>query len=330
MKGAGPIFRFLNDAHIGGERTALVTLTDVIGSSSRAMGTQLAVSESGAYVGSLSGGCVEAAIVGEARRVIEAGQAEMIRFGSGSPYLDIRLPCGGGIDVLITPEPSSYICNRTAAMLARRETVCLALSGQGDLVLKDAPLSVGWHGGRFHVRHDPALRLIIVGHGEESIAMARMAMAYGCDVVVLTPDERIQDAVAAIGVSSHALLAPTSPLDVGIDRHSAVVLLFHDHDWEADLVCQALAQQPFYLGAMGSRATQAVRLEILARKGLTADLLEHVKGPVGLIPATRDPDTLALSVLAEIVQEYARVCSVERTDNAPKVKSPTAIHECSA
>jgi xanthine dehydrogenase accessory factor len=96
MKGAAALFRFLIDRAGRGERTALVTITDVIGSASRAPGTHMAVSETGAWVGSLSGGCVEGAVVGEAKRVIEADHAELIRFGAGSPFIDIRLPVAAG------------------------------------------------------------------------------------------------------------------------------------------------------------------------------------------------------------------------------------------
>ena len=87
VKDAQRILRFILDAAERGTRTALVTITDVIGSSSRAPGTHMAVAEDGSYVGSFSGGCVEAAIVGEAQRVMAGGVAESLRLGAGSPFI---------------------------------------------------------------------------------------------------------------------------------------------------------------------------------------------------------------------------------------------------
>lgn len=81
-------------------------------------------------------------------------------------------------------------------------------------------------------------------------------------------------------------------------------MLFHDHDWETELLLQLLEQTPFFIGAMGSRATHAWRLRILAERGVAAASLARIVGPVGLIDAARDPETLALSALGQIVGFY--------------------------
>jgi xanthine dehydrogenase accessory factor len=83
-----------------------------------------------------------------------------------------------------------------------------------------------------------------------------------------------------------------------------LVLLFHDHDWEEALLAQALEQPAFFIGAMGSRATQARRLANLASRGIAPAALARLAGPIGLIAAARDPDTLALSAMAHIVAAY--------------------------
>ena len=86
-----------------GERCALVTLVSVDGNAPRAEGAQMAVSESGRWAGYISGGCLEQAIALEAVEAIQAGKPRLLRYGKGSPYLDIRLPCGSGLDVFIQP-----------------------------------------------------------------------------------------------------------------------------------------------------------------------------------------------------------------------------------
>ena len=86
-----------------GERCALVTLVGVDGNAPRAEGAQMAVSETGQWAGYISGGCLEQAIALEAVQAIKAGKPRLLRYGKGSPYFDIQLPCGSGLDVLVEP-----------------------------------------------------------------------------------------------------------------------------------------------------------------------------------------------------------------------------------
>lgn len=311
MSDAAAILRFLIDAAARGERTALVTLTDVVGGASRAPGTHMAVSETGAFLGSLSGGCVEAAVVAEAKDVIGRGRAESVRFGVGSRYIDIRLPCGGGIDLLFTPEPHLAVLEDALARLERREKAGLWLGRNGGVEPSDA--AAGWSKDGFVVRHQPALRIVIVGHGEEPRALAAQATAFGADTLVLSPDSALVAAERALGRPAEHLRTTAPSAHLTADRRSAVVFLFHDHDWEGTLLAQALATEAFYIGAMGSRTTHARRLAELRTRGFSDEGLARVVGPVGLIRATRDPATLALSVLAQIVDEAnVREKSVQR------------------
>lgn len=316
MKGALAVLRFLVEAAARGERVALVTLTNVIGRSSRASGTQMAVSETGAYMGSFSGGCVEAAVVAEARRVIESGVADTVRFGDGSPFIDIVLPCGGGIDLLITPEPALETMVHAEQMLADRTSIILRLGLDGSASVASADNErTGWQAEPFQVRHDPDLRVVIVGHGEETRAMAKLASAYGARVNVLSPDGGLVLALGDAGTETHLLKTPARSPWLQTDPYTAVVMLFHDHDWEVELLAQALEQEAFFIGAMGSRATHAVRVETLQRRGVDQLSIDRLTGPIGLIPATRDPETLALSALGEIAMRYEQACNPDHPDN---------------
>ncbi len=303
MKNARAIFRFLLEAAARGERTVLVTITDIVGGSSRSPGTHMAVSESGDWLGALSGGCVEAAIAGEARRVLETDEAKVLRFGAGSPFIDVRLPCGGTIDLLMVPQPASELLREALARLDARQPVALRLARSGAMAVE---VSAGaapsaWDGPWFVARHAPDLRLCVLGHGAEVMALARLGQAYGADVVVLTPEEAIAGEAAARGMASHLLMTASRSPHLQADAGTAVVFLFHDHDWEIELLRQALEQDAFFVGAMGSRGTHAARAAALAAVGVSAADIERVVGPIGLIPATRDPEGLAVSVLAQIV-----------------------------
>lgn len=262
----------------------------------------MAVSATGAYAGSLSGGCVEAAVVGEALRVLESGAAGLVRFGAGSRYLDIRLPCGGAIDLLFSPNPPQSVLLDAHAALTARRPAGLILSLEGAVTLAEVA-STGWVEGRFHVRHDPDLRVVIVGHGAETEALARLSQSHGAEVRVLSPDERLVDRIARMGLEAARLLTPSPSPELVGDRQTAIVFLFHDHDWEPALLAQALATDAFFIGAMGSRQTHAQRCAALLAAGVPEPSVERVIGPLGLIPATRDPETLALSTLSQIAAQ---------------------------
>lgn len=301
MKGAARIFEFLVAAQAAGERTALVTLTDVIGRSSREPGRHMAVSETGAACGSFSGGCVEAAIIAEAQAIIASGQAQSIRFGIGSRFIDIRLPCGGGIDLLFTPDPDLAVIRRAARRLASRQAVTLLLPKSGGVTIGDEQRT-GWSPKGFAAAHDPELRLMIAGHGEEVGALARLALAYGAEVQVLSPDKAVLDSAISTAIPMTHLASPTDGAVLTADRFTAVILLFHDHEWETDLLIAAIGSEAFFVGAMGSRTTHAARAALLEAAGTAPDDIARIVAPVGAIPAVRDPDMLALSILAQVVE----------------------------
>jgi len=300
MKRARDIFSFQIEAASHDEPTCLVTLTHVDGSSSRAPGTHMAVSATGGYVGSMSGGCVEAAIVSEALRILQSGVTELIRFGAGSRYLDIRLPCGGGIDLLFTPAPPLSVLLETHNRLVSRRSASLVLGMDGTIVLAPDG-TTKWEDSRFCVRHDPDLSLVIVGHGAETEALARLALAYSADVRVFSPDAQLVERLSASSIEAIRLRSPTSCAGLAGDTHTAIVFLFHDHDWEPVLLRQALDTDAFFIGAMGSHRMHAQRCTALREAGVSEAAITRTVGPLGLIPATRDPETLALSALSQIV-----------------------------
>lgn len=302
------ILRFALDRSREGAGTILVTLTAIEGSSPRAIGAQMAVAEDGRYMGSFSGGCIEAAVVAEAIGTLADGRAKLVRFGAGSPYLDIRLPCGGGIDLLFNPNPDPDAIAEVLSQHGRREAAVLRLVDDG--VFLDA-VSEGdgaaWRDDGFRLCYAPPLRVVAFGQGEELTALARLAKSFGADVSVLSPDERALTHLTAEGFDTVRLTARTSLPPVRTDPWTAILSVFHDRDWEEELLPHALRLPSFYIGAIGSRRTQDIRLDTLRAAGVPEDLRRKLRTSVGLIPATRDPATLALSALSQIVQEYHRV-----------------------
>jgi xanthine dehydrogenase accessory factor len=306
------VLRFVMEAGRSGQQVALVTITGLTGSSSRPIGSLMGVTADGGFAGSLSGGCIEAAVVAEAREAIRCGQPRQVRYGAGSPYIDIRLPCGGGVDLLFHPAPDPDVVVQAVARLEERHPLALAQGRSGGLhvrpgLVRQAP---GWRGETFLSWYAPPLGLVVVGHGAESLALVRLALSGGTAPTLLSPDERVLTLATAVGARANPLknLRPSPHLLA--DPWSAVVFLFHDHALESSLLEQALTQPWFFIGAMGSRRTHAHRLAALRERGLPEEALARIVAPLGLIPSARDPVTMALSALAQVVDGYRQMTAM--------------------
>jgi xanthine dehydrogenase accessory factor len=148
------------------------------------------------------------------------------------------------------------------------------------------------------------LRLVVLGHGAEPLALLGIARAYGAETLLLSPQASLIEAARELGMDADQLHTLGRSDRLAVDPWTAVVTLFHDHDWEHDLLLQALELQPFFIGAMGSRKTHQGRRCRLLTAGGNPREIDRIVGPIGLISATRDPQTLAVSILAQVVQAY--------------------------
>jgi xanthine dehydrogenase accessory factor len=311
------VLRFVMEAGQRGRQVALVTITGLTGSSSRSLGTIMGVAEDGRFAGSFSGGCIEAAVVAEAREAIRDGRPRQVRYGAGSRYIDIRLPCGGGVDLLFHPSPDPAAIRQAVICLGERQPVALAQGRAGGIcILPSLARQVpgwqmpGWQGETFISWYAPPLGLVVIGHGAESLALLRLGLTLGTEMRLFSPDERVAMVAKALGARVKALTVPGPLPDLVADPWSAIVFLFHDHAWEPVLLEQALTQPWFFIGAMGSRGTHANRLETLRERGLPEEALARIVAPLGLIPSARDPVTMALSALAQVVDRYRQATAM--------------------
>ena len=290
-------------------RRALITLVTALGSSVRAPGAHMAVAEDGTYVGSFSGGCIERAVAAEAMEAIRAAAPRLVRFGQGSAYIDIRLPCGGGVDLHFQPWDFPDVDASISDALSRRQPfgLDLYLDGRNPHFL-DRHQATAWNLERrvVHVGHWPRPRLLIIGHGAAVRHLAEQGRMWGAEIAVRTPDGDLVDALARAGFEARRLEKTSDVGQVQSDHWTAVVFLFHDHDWERLLLAEALKQPNFFVGAMGSRRAHRLRIESLLAMGVSKEQIGTIQAPIGLFHSTRDPSTLAVSILAQVADMYRR------------------------
>ncbi|MGO9817830.1 MAG: XdhC family protein [Acidocella sp.] len=115
---------------------ALCTIVGIEGRFSRRLGAQRAIGPNNKMVGSLADGCLEKELAHHAANAGKLGERPVLRFGRGSRYLDFRLPCGSGIDILVDPQPNRNELARAVAALDTRKPSALSLPVQGPNMLE--------------------------------------------------------------------------------------------------------------------------------------------------------------------------------------------------
>ncbi len=299
---AGPVRDPIDAILARGGEAVLAVITGVEGPSYRPIGAMMALWPDGDRAGSLSSGCIEADIALHAGAALKAGEPLSVRYGRGSPYMDIQLPCGGGLDILLVPRPDREVLDRVVEARAERRPITLAFEREsGALALRETG-ETGWDGDRFLVRETPAIQFFTFGKGPEAATFGALVQGAGYPNLLLSPDAETLASGSEAGCRTRHLTGPALPKDLGIDPWSAVILFFHDHDWEPPILAGALETPAFYIGAQGSQRARDARLMELQVMGVDPGRFGRLRGPVGLIRSARDARTLAVSVLAEILQ----------------------------
>ncbi len=302
LNGDIDVLAFAEAELAAGRPAALVTIVALDGPFSRPLGAQLAVAGDRRFAGSISGGCLEQALTEEAQLAMKEDANRILRYGRGSPYIDVRLPCGGGIDLHVDVNLDRTLLQRAVALGRDRKTFSLRFdpSSQRSSFRLEEGGQVSAKPGEFVRRFEPKLRLLLAGRGWEIVAMSQLARTADAEIVVASQEPATLDFCRPYADELIRLTIPQSAPKLPIDRHTAVACLFHEHEWEAPLLLDALRSPAFYVGALGSRQTHAQRLETLRALGAGPDDIARLKGPIGLF-ASRDPRSLAVSALAEIV-----------------------------
>lgn len=295
-----------------GQRVCLVTIVGIEGAGPRPIGAQMAVAEDGRYAGYLSGGCLEQAVALEAQAAIKAGGNRLVRYGKGSPYFDVKLPCGSGLDLYFDQEITQDLLDRLGRVRTDRLPVALRTDLETGVSTLDAlPLEVsspsprfdftsGRVGGSFIRPVLPSIRLLLIGSGPAVGAIARVGALTGLGVEVLSPDAATLAELRAVGLAAQGLTTPGLG-DVQLpDAFTALVLAFHEHDWEPPILAEALRSPAFYIGALGNRAVHAARLATLQSQGVKDADISRVNGPIGVITGAKSRATLGLGVVTEI------------------------------
>ena len=279
----------------------LALITEIDGPSYRPLGATMAIFDDRQRVGTLSSGCIEADIAFHALEALANNETKKVRYGRGSPFIDIKLPCGGGLEILLIPRPDRTVLNQIAEKRHARVACTLCIEPEsGTLSLRQLS-GTGYDNGLFNICFLPPIRFLVFGKGPEAGTFAALVQSAGYPNILLSPDNETLDHGKAMGCETRHLTTSHFPANLEVDARTAVVLFFHDHEWEPPILEHALSGPAFYIGAQGSVRARDLRNMELEAAGIDNKTLSRLRGPIGLIPSVRDGRTLAVSVLAEIL-----------------------------
>ena len=308
--------------HRAGRGAVIATVVETWGSAPRQPGSQLAIAGDGTFMGSVSGGCVEGAVVHEAAEALADGAARLLTFGvSDDQAFAVGLACGGTIRVLVEPVgqalPEAMLVDLVAARSARRAVAYLVNTVTWDRRLAggaDDPLAVavgdrmradksGMEEGNWFVAiHNPPLRMVVVGAVHIAQALLPMARACGYDPTLIDPRGAFGATARFPGETISDDWPDEAMAALHPDMRTAVVTLTHDPKLDDPALIAALASPAFYIGCLGSSRTHAKRLDRLRAAGITEAQIARLRAPVGIDIGAKSPAEIAVSILAQITQ----------------------------
>jgi xanthine dehydrogenase accessory factor len=316
-----------------GKQVALATVVQTWGSAPRRVGSKMAVSQDTEMIGSVSGGCVEGAVIEEALDVLKRAQPRLLEYGvSDDDAWEVGLACGGRISIWVEPLDVDWWHAATDAALHDRTLTTLtilegenagakvALNAASEVIFNDNRLSsdqlqafpvsdIPAQTGRS--QQNPTIfvdviasrpHLIMIGGVHIAMSLQHLAKTLGFRVTLIDPrdafatDERFPD----VDCVSHAY--PDKALaQIGIDPGTYIAVLTHDPKIDDPALKAALAAKPAYIGVLSSKRTHEKRVERLTEAGIPASELARLHTPIGLPIGASTPEEIALAVMAEIV-----------------------------
>ena len=311
------VLRALRDWRTAGRHALLATVVRTWGSSPRPVGSIMALADSGAVMGSVSGGCIEDDLIhqySELYRSVAGGNLpnwhgaapQRVKYGiTADEAHRFGLPCGGTLELVLEFDPEAALLD---ALLTRLETGTLVSrrtdlnTGEVELVVVNGPSAFHLDDNTLVNTFGPQYRLLIIGAGQLSEYLATMALFNGFAVTVCDPRQEY----AGNWSVSQATLSTGMPDDMVLsfkpDRRTCVVALTHDPKLDDLALLEALDSEAFYVGAIGSRKNNQARHQRLKQHfGKTDAQLARLRGPIGLYIGSKTPPEIAVSIMAEIL-----------------------------
>lgn len=323
------------------KRIAIATVVQTWGSAPRHAGSKLAVASNGQFSGSVSGGCVENAVIEAALDAIDTDRPRLLHFGiADETAWEVGLACGGSLDVFVKPLDDSFFDLLRAAWIGESNAVLATvirgpdeMLGREMLIHEDGTvigsigdalnqkalqfsdqILAGQESRRvvidentelFLERISPPPTLVAVGGVHVTLALISLAKILSYRTVVIDPRKLWGNEERFRGVDQLIQAWPEEALQqITITDSTAIAVLTHDPKLDDAALKIALNSPAFYIGALGSRKTNANRRQRLLEAGLTENQLSRLHVPIGIDIHAKTPEEISLAILSEVVSVY--------------------------
>ncbi|WP_166942303.1 XdhC family protein [Sphingopyxis panaciterrae] len=299
-----------------GQTFALATIIAADGGP-RPVGAQMVVTADHSW-GYLSGGCIEPDVVLHARQVMADGTPRTLVYGRGSPFIDMRLPCGGRVELLVERvQPDDGALADLRQLTNTRRLARWESDGRFRRCIPHDPAQVGR--SEFARLYAPYQRLAVVGTDPFALAIARLGRIVGWQTSLHAPSGPAPS--PAFDMPYRPETVPLPLTDMVPDRWTAIAVATHEIDADERVLVQALRSDAGYVGLLGSRRRVPELLERLRRSGLDDDEIGRLRAPIGLPIAAKSPWEVAVAVAAEIIASY------RKADACRPLLIEAAVHE---
>jgi xanthine dehydrogenase accessory factor len=309
-----------------GRAVWLVTVIETWGSAPRPPGALLALREDGLVVGSVSGGCVEDDLIDRVRTGDRVDTPTVVTYGvSKEEAARFGLPCGGNLRLVQEPLGDTTWIDEVLARTSRHELVARRLNlDTGTVTVEPAARGERFQfdGRTLRALFGPRWRLLIIGAGQLSRALAPMALALDFEVICCDPREEYHLTWDVPNTRFSKAMPDDLVLELQLDPHSAVVAVTHDPKLDDLVLLEALKSPAFYVGALGSRANQAKRKERLKMFDLSDEEIDRLHGPIGLDLGACTPAEIAVAIAAEIVAVRHGVALAQKKVGSVGIEAP--------
>lgn len=339
----------------------LATVIQTWGSSPRRTGARLALASDGRIIGSVSGGCVEGAVVEAGIESLKTNRPQLLHFGvADETAWEVGLACGGSIDIFVKPlDLNFYQPLRAAWMDDSRSALVTVIRGSAEIFGKEMLVredgfvtgTIGgeWDGKIFKLTNDvladetsrrelldeeteifieiisPPPTLILVGGVHIAVALVTMAKTLGYRTILIDPRKAWGNGERFPHVDQLIQAWPDEAFEeIKITRSTAIAMLTHDPKLDDPALKIALKSPAFYVGALGRKSTNAKRRERLLKEGLSESQLSRLHAPIGLDIGASTPEEIALAIMSEVVKSFRKQNQPSAEKEAEQVQPPVS------
>jgi xanthine dehydrogenase accessory factor len=302
------VLRTLKAWREAGQRAMLTTVVRTWGSSPRPVGSIMALCETGAVVGSVSGGCIEDDLIAQyskANTIIDQAPVRLKYGISADEAHRFGLPCGGTLELLLEFNPDAASLAQLIGMLEKGQLMQRSTdlaSGAVSLAVSDAPAELHIDEHQLVNTFGPEYRMLLIGAGQMTEYLATMALFNGFAVTVCDPREEYRGAWSVKSVTVKHDMPDDLVNSFKPDRRSCVIALTHDPKLDDLALLAALETDAFYIGAIGSRRNNLLRQQrMMEHFDQTETSLARLRGPIGIYIGSKTPAEIAVSIMAEVL-----------------------------